>query len=285
MKKTILSAALAAAFVALPCATADAATVYLLDDGINSILSVDSNTGTILGSFAAPTAFLTVAGLSMAEGGSVLIYTDDGNSAAAVSPLYRLDPATGAVLSTHALPINDRGGLSYQGTTVLSVNNGGPLFSQTPYGAVGGSLPFNLSPGFPGALGGDDTGRHFLAGIDVITLPAGGPAPGPQGYGIYEHDVTGTILNMLPDPTGNQALSGLAFDGVDLYAVELGSRLLYTLDPSTGAIRNAVTVAGSGDLVGAAVAPIPEPSTLALFGLGAFGLVGIVRRRRKRKTA
>ena len=254
-------------------------TVWGTQFDTGQIIMIDPTNGNILGGFAAPTSLGgdLVNGLTIAEGGNSLLFINDDPDQ---SLLYRLNPQTGEVLSTHALPINERGGLSYQTVdggpdSIFALQGGGPV--QQQLGFDGAVVPFvSVSPEFPGAMGGDDQGRHFVWADGLI----------------QEFDsTTGVVVNSFAvNPTGIEIdLGGLAFDGQFLYASNSASKLL-TLDPNTGAILNSVDVLG-GPFTGLAAAPmgsgnggsggsgVPEPVTAAL-GLMGLGVLGMATWRR-----
>jgi hypothetical protein len=68
----------------------------------------------------------------------------------------------------------------------------------------------------------------------------------------------------------------MAFDGTRLYLSDL-TGTLYTLNPDTGAVLNAVAVEG-GPLIGLA-ARVPEPAAMWLAALGAALFFGVGRVR------
>ncbi|MCH8923500.1 MAG: pre-peptidase C-terminal domain-containing protein, partial [Planctomycetes bacterium] len=204
----------------------------------DQIVQVDPTTGAILASFPAPVPpDASVAGLSGAEHGATLIYQTSGANS---TRLFRLNPADGAVLSEETMTPGARGGLSFESDItdyIYAIDDGGPVDRQdgfsglvTPFFSVG-------NPSFPGALGGDDYGRHFVA----------------QGGTIVEFDpfTPDTQLNSIPAP-GGSGVSGLAFDGTNLFASYSGGSL-YTLDPDTGDVLDVVIVVDGG-LIGLGVA-------------------------------
>lgn len=248
--------------------------VWGVQPSTGSIITVNPATGALTGSFAAPDALSPnhiINGLTIAEGGSTLLYVNGGTNG---NNLYRLNPNTGTVLSIESLPTNGnpgfRGGLSFEsGTTdsIFAIDNGAPVDRQAGFG---GSLT-NWTPSgatFPGALGGDDNGRLFLFRSNQIQE--------------FSTTVANTQLNSFPLPPGSQGPQGLAFDGVSLYLSD-GVGSLFTLNPNTGALLNQVTVQGGPLSALAADDVVPEPTSLAIFGIGALGMVGMRRRKRTRR--
>jgi len=264
-----LSIALIAFFAAVSPAHA---ILFGLQQNNGNMVTVDPVTGVVTETFALPAgASLTgpVNGLSGAEGGTTLIYTN-----AVGTELQRIDPLTGSVLSTHALGIRDRGGLSFESTpggdVILSVNDGAPLKRQDGYG---GTLTAIGAAGvtFPGALGGDDFGRHFVRSSGLLR----------------EIDLDGNVLNGSSNDFGT--LAGLAFDGTWLYGANTGGDLL-TIDPDTFDILNSVSISGGvGDLplVGLGVAGPRGPSTVPEGGPGLLAgvvLLGMCYAGRRKKS-
>ena len=253
--------------------SAQAVLLYGVQFGNPNLVTVDTLTGSINNVGLLPAGSdpinSNIQGLTGTASGN-LLYTD-GNLLGGVQ---ELNPLTAALITTHALPgVFNRGGLSFDtpSNTLYTVNSGAPVASQA---GLGGAVDVNFIPTFssiaPGAIGGDDNGRHFAQG----NVGAAAPVPG-----IHEFDsITGAILNSLPFPNGIN-VSGLAFDGLFLYVSEVGSQQLYTLNPDTGVILNQVGYSG-GSLSALAALPsqISEPTTLALIVLGLLGLVASRKR-------
>ena len=182
-------------------------TVWGIQPGTQQIVQIDPTTGAIVGGFSTPDdlqPFHQVAGLSLAEGGRSLIYVNDATNR---NILYRLDPATGSLLSAENLPdgasqaqstlFRSRGGLSYQDGTIFALDNGFTVDAQSGFSgplSIHYTVPFGAD--FPGAVGGDDQGREFTA--DVFGT-------------IYEHSPNNPeqTLNSFPVPAGSALLSGL----------------------------------------------------------------------------
>ena len=71
------------------------------------------------------------------------------------------------------------------------------------------------------------------------------------------------------------------YDGYDDDSLLDGATLTGTLADGT-AFNNVVNIAGSATVI---LAPVPEPSSMAMFGIGALGLFGYGRRRRQTSAA
>jgi len=267
-KSLTAAAIISLASTLLPTQDATAVVLHGVQQGNPNLVTVDSVTGLVTNVGLLPAGSSTtdpVQGLTGASGNR-LLYTD-GNTLGGV---HQLNPANAALIQSFALVgVGDRGGLSFDSgaNSLFSVNNGAPIAQQS---GLGGAVNLNfvaIFPIFPGAIGGDDKGRHFAQAI----------ATGTPGL-IYEFNpVTGALLNSFPLPAG-QVPSGLAYDGTFLYASDLQSNTLFTLDPNTGAIVNGVSYTGGPLTALAFVSSVPEPTTLLLLGLGLTGL-GFARKR------
>jgi len=248
-------------------------TVWGVQSSTGKILKIDPLTGAVLGSFATPAPIAAAAdhvGLTIAEGGTSLLYINTDVS----TNLYRLNPNTGAILSTVFGDNFQNHGLSYEkigGSDFIYYSH---LSSDTHrQSGFGGTTTFFWGPGAPtGGLGGDGNGREFGIYSDGL---------------IHEFNPSvnqTTFLSTLPEPSAG--LEGLAFDGTFLYASNSAGQL-FTLNPNTGAVLHTVTV-GGGTLVelGAAVTGstgVPEPGALGLCtGLAVTSLFVVIRRIRRR---
>ena len=239
--------------------------VWGIQPATNSIVVVDPVTGGVSGGFTPPGGALTptqqFGGLTIAEHGAVLLYQ---NPVANPTSLFRINPNTGSLISTEFMPAaNDipdfRAGLSYQSgagavgqNAVFAINDGAPVQRQDGYG---NAVLIDHTPAgatFAGALGGDDTGRLFLASSGMIIE--------------FNPLVANQVIRSYSQPAGMGIAAGLAFDGVSLYLSDMNSRL-YTIHPDTGAVIRSVLVQ-SGSLIGLG-AYVPEPGTIALVALGA----------------
>lgn len=255
-----------------PCA----AQLWGIQPATNRIVRVDPVTGNVLSGFTPPGGSLIstqqFGGLTIAEGRNTLLYQ---NPVAKSTSLFRINPNTGALLSTEFMPAatsvpDFRAGLSYQTgagalgqNAIFAINDGGPVQRQDGYGNP--LLVDHTPPGatFAGAIGGDDTGRLFVAINSGITE--------------FSPVTANVIIRSYGAPVGVGTVVGMAFDGVSLYLSDLNSRL-YTMNPNTGAVIRSVIVQ-SGPLIGLG-ARIPEPTTVSLIALSAWLMAGGTWRRR-----
>lgn len=116
-----------------------------------------------------------------------------------------------------------------------------------------------------------------------------GIALGPDRLVIQNPPNNGTIVDVGPLglPSGISSLVGFDVSGATGIAYAAfssptgGPSTLYTINLATGAATSLGTIGGGLALAGLA-APVPEPTALALTGIGLAGIFGYNRRRRSR---
>lgn len=235
----------------------------------SNLVTIDSVTGQVVtvGQLQR-SCEIDVCGLTGWNGGT-LLYTDGTPGG-----VDEINPTNATTINTFPLPITDTGGLSYDSGTgrLFSINNGFPIVAQD---GLGGPLVPGFGnpvfiPSFPGAMGGDDNGRHFVSGASA---------------GISEFDpITGEIIRTFPRFSPNA--SGLAFDGISIFAVALGFSQLFELDPNSGAIKGITDLTTQGSLTALAYLPnvgaVPVPAAVWLFGTALIGLFGFGKRRKEK---
>jgi len=234
------------------------ARVWGVQPATGQIVTLDPATGWVRNSFPAPDALVphhTQIGLTIAENGHSLLYV---NSDVDPNVLYRLDPVSGAVLSTETTAGANYDGLGYDTVhgedvlypitgprpTVFLGNGGVEIRSRN--GFSGESWLFAVGPP-SGAVGGDGMGRQFAFVPEM---------------GIVEFDqlVPDTVLNTLPSPAAD--VEGLAFDGRRLYA-STAAGSLYTLDPETGDVLHEIIAPGGPMFgLGTLASPAADPGRL-----------------------
>jgi hypothetical protein len=162
-------------------------------------------------------------------------------------------------------------GLSLSGSTLIAVTgNGGGM-------ATGdlGSVSFTTGALTSGSL---QMGGTFAAG-GMFTVDGNGSSGLVDGVlfaGSFSGPVTWT-LTTLANGTHNYTLSGVV-TGMMGGASVSGVTMQLSINTGKGYFNRLTTTAG-GDTTAAGGFSVPEPSTLALFGTGAFGLAGSLRKK------
>jgi PEP-CTERM motif len=172
-------------------------------------------------------------------------------------------------------------------------NNGGTL-SGTDAGLTLSGSTLNAITGFKGLgmVSGDLGTVSFTTGVltngslqmggtfaggGTFTIDGNGSSGIPDGVlfsGSFSGPVTWT-LTTLANGTHNYMLTGVVtgmMGGVSVNAVTVQ----LTINTGKGFFNGSTTIAGGDTSVGPSV---PEPSTLALFGTGAIGLAGSLRKK------
>lgn len=161
-------------------------------------------------------------------------------------------------------------GLSLTGSTLVAVNgyNGGGLIT----GDLG-TVTFTT-----GALSGGSLqmGGSFAPG-GTFTIDGNGTGGLPNGV-LFSGTFSGTVtwtLTTLANSTHNYTVTGVVTGTMGGMSVS-GVTVQLTINTGKGFFNGSTTISGGDTTVAASV---PEPSTLALFGTGAFAFAGALRRK------
>jgi len=159
----------------------------------------------------------------------------------------------------------------------LSQDNNAVFYTLDPPSTTTTAVgPTGLAGFFLAAVNSGGT-QFFAGGVNLTT----------GTVDLYSIDAMTGAATLVGD-TGFPVSSGL-FVGDTLYGFDLNVPAIFTIDTTTGAATQVATYnLPNGSLVRAAavpalqLAPVPEPSTLALAAMGAVGLAGAIRRRCRR---
>jgi len=284
---------LALAILAGPgTAAASFVTLYGTDGQTGNLIQVDPNTGvgTIIGSLGFPVPALAV------HPTTGVLYAGQG---AGLPNVYTVDPATGKAT------LVGNSGLGFSAIAGMDFRADGTLFAAVNIVGNGGTGGETLATINPVTGLATVVGAFGVSGIEALAFSPSGVLYGAstvRGTGLPDNTLflinpltgqataIGAILNTATGAGLSGGVTALEFDADGtlfagtaraLGAGTDGGRLI-TIDPTTGAFSFVggvgATQAGR-PLAALAGIVIPEPAGIALFGLGAVGLVGYVARR------
>jgi hypothetical protein len=144
----------------------------------------------------------------------------------------------------------------------------------------------NLATGAPTLVG--SLGFNFIMDMawDQLnsTMYAIAASPTCGGSSLYSVNLASGAGSLVTPVPSDNCLMALAVDAAGrLLATDfMSASPLFQIDPATGNLANLGNT-GLSTTMGAAIAPIPEPTTLTLVGLGLTGVMARYRRRRSRE--
>lgn len=161
-------------------------------------------------------------------------------------------------------------GFSLSGSTLIAITgfNGNGLVT----GDLG-TVTFTTGALTGGSL---DMGGTFAAG-GSFTIAGNGTNGVPSGTlftGSFSGPVTWTLMD-LANGTHNYTLTG-ALTGTANGVMVAGVTVQLTINTGKGFFNGTTMIAGGDTTI---VGSVPEPSSIALFGTGMVGLVGMLRRK------
>jgi len=274
----------------LSASDANAAQILFGADGSagnasTNLYTIDATTGATISTIG-PIGY-AVTGLAIDPNTGTLYGTTNSNSPAGPNSLISINTATGAgTLIGGAHPGN---------MADITFDSSGTLYAWGETGGGGSAgddlYTINLGTGVAtkvGEAGVATAGSGLAAAADDTLFFAGlfdGLGTDPDLATV--NGITGAV-SKIADLSRAIRTNSLAFDGSGtLFGVQtdvaglLGTRSLVTINTLTGAVTVVgLTVPGLDAIVFSGDVVVPEPSSFALLGLGALGLIAYRRKRR-----
>ena len=246
--------------------SAYATPIYIESRG-TALYTIDSDTGAsaLIGPYG-------VGGvLAQAFGPDGLLYAMF-NAGSPLAHLATVNTQTGA-----ATPIGAATGVALQ---AMAFGADGTLYAGSF--TTNNLYKVDLSTGAPTLIG--SLGFNWIMDLawDAAnsTMYAIAAPPTCAGSSFYSINLATGAGSLISNVSADNCLMALAADSSGrLFATGFMTSELYQMDAATG---TATGIANTGvmNTMGAAVAPVPEPASILLFGSGALGLARIVRRKR-----
>ncbi|MGC2457418.1 MAG: PEP-CTERM sorting domain-containing protein [Gallionellaceae bacterium] len=282
--RTALVVMIVSFFSILTCQYANAGTIPTTIWGDNfgsSVQEFSLTDGSLLKSFDPATVFNTYwNGRGVVQVGNTLYLTN-----AFSNNVYTMDATTGAKIGTGiAFSIAGSSGLSaiaYDGTNFWVADYSGTnhAYLYSPSGTLLKTISLDNCTGYCDGL-------EYFSGQLISNRVDGCCGGTPVAYDVY--DLSGNLLtsNLISNPLLS---TGIAFDGTDFWTSNIYNSSLSEWNGTTGAFINTLALTGVTNGIEdlsvnyTEVLPpptVPEPTTIALLGLG-LASISFARRRRK----